>query len=208
MCCRLQHPLVAAHDRKERPKAFFAPDRNDRDTAGSALAAHAPQCNSASTYSCSIAVMLKANSSGTTKLDVAARTGGGDLDIHAPTISKICPNANSYIFGTNVPPHENIKIAAKLLISLKPTFQKRRELSNSGERHILIGATSKTLAPLSILEPANIGQRRKHEDEYEENCRRGVPNLHGAQCRGRFTERKLGFLFDGRQMEEGRTAHR
>jgi hypothetical protein len=44
------------------------------------------------------------------------------------------------------------------------------------------------------LEPAKIGQRRKHEDEENENCRRGVPNLHGAQCRGRFTDRKLGWL--------------
>ena len=64
--------------------------------------------------------------------------------------------------------------------------------AQSRERHILIGPTSKTLAPLSILGPANIGQRRKHEDEDEENCRRGVPNLHGAQCRGRFIERKPG----------------
>jgi len=60
--------------------------------------------------------------------------------------------------------------------------------AQSRERDFLIEATSKTLAPLSILEPTNIGQRRKHEEEDEENCRRGVPNLHGAQCRGRFTE--------------------
>ena len=66
--------------------------------------------------------------------------------------------------------------------------------AQSREYHVLIGATSKTLAPLPILGPANIGQRRKHEDEENENCRRGVPNLHGAQCRGRFTDRKLGWL--------------
>jgi hypothetical protein len=41
-------------------------------------------------------------------------------------------NVNRDKFGTNVPPQENAKIPAKLLISLKPTFQKRRELSNSG----------------------------------------------------------------------------
>ena len=62
--------------------------------------------------------------------------------------------------------------------------------AQSREHHILIGASSKTLALLTCPPPAKIGQRRKHEEEDQENCRRGVPNLHGAQCRGRFTERK------------------
>jgi hypothetical protein len=37
-------------------------------------------------------------------LDVAARTGGGDLYIHAPTISKQLTNSNSDNVARNVPP--------------------------------------------------------------------------------------------------------
>jgi hypothetical protein len=31
---RVQHPLVAAYDRKEKSVGFFAPYRNDRNSSG------------------------------------------------------------------------------------------------------------------------------------------------------------------------------
>ena len=79
------------------------------------------------------------------------------------------------------------------ILSLRPPNFIIRSGQTPQSRTNTRSSTQQTaLALLSILGAANIGERRKHQDEENENCRRGVPNLHGAQCRGRFTERKPG----------------
>ena len=65
-------------------------------------------------------------------MDVATRTGGGDLDEHAATVSHEHNNPNNDLFTKNVPPQQIRRYAPKSLFLQERRRNRRLKVSNSG----------------------------------------------------------------------------
>jgi hypothetical protein len=91
---------------------------------------------------------------GLDKLDVATRTGGGDLDEHAATVSHQFTNPNNRPITENVPPQKVHQQICKSLILQKSRGNWRREMSNSGGPGHTFGQNRQRMAQIDhLIEP-------------------------------------------------------